>query len=73
MAGTNPEPACVIFDTVKGKGVSFAEDTYVWHSNTVNDEVVGNLNAAKAVRLLSDGPKPAWKPGGRPAAAPQRP
>jgi hypothetical protein len=24
---------------VKGKGVSFAEDTYVWHSNTVNDEV----------------------------------
>jgi hypothetical protein len=24
---------------VKGKGVSFAEDTYVWHSNTVSDEI----------------------------------
>jgi hypothetical protein len=32
------------------------------------------INAAvKAVRLLSDGPKPTWKPGGRPAPAPQRP
>ena len=26
--------------------------------------------AAKAARLLSDGPKPEWKPGGRPAARP---
>jgi len=24
---------------VKGKGVSWAEDTYVWHSNNVNDEI----------------------------------
>jgi transketolase len=36
----NPQkPSALIAHTVKGKGVSFAEDTYVWHSNTVNDEV----------------------------------
>ena len=33
------KPSALIAHTVKGKGVSFAEDTYVWHSNTVNDEV----------------------------------
>jgi transketolase len=32
-------PSALIAHTVKGKGVSFAEDTYVWHSNNVNDEV----------------------------------
>lgn len=32
------KPSALIAHTVKGKGVSFAEDTYVWHSNTVNDE-----------------------------------
>ena len=32
-------PTAVLAHTVKGKGVSFAEDTYVWHSNSVNDEV----------------------------------
>lgn len=31
-------PSALIAHTVKGKGVSFAEDTYVWHSNNVNDE-----------------------------------
>lgn len=36
----HPErPSAIIAHTVKGKGVSFAEDTYVWHSNVVNDEV----------------------------------
>lgn len=36
----NPDkPSALIAHTVKGKGVSFAEDTYVWHSNTVTDEV----------------------------------
>ena len=36
----NPrKPSAIVAHTVKGKGVSFAEDTYVWHSNTVNDEV----------------------------------
>jgi transketolase len=35
----HPErPSALIAHTVKGKGVSFAEDTYVWHSNSVNDE-----------------------------------
>jgi transketolase len=36
----NPQkPSAIIAHTVKGKGVSFAENTYVWHSNTVNDEI----------------------------------
>jgi transketolase len=35
----DPErPTALIAHTVKGKGVSFAENTYVWHSNNVNDE-----------------------------------
>lgn len=33
------KPSALIAHTVKGKGVSFAEDTYVWHSNTVSDEM----------------------------------
>ena len=32
-------PTALIAHTIKGRGVSFAEDTYVWHSNSVNDEV----------------------------------
>jgi transketolase len=32
-------PTAIIAHTVKGKGVSFAEDTYLWHSNSVNDEI----------------------------------
>jgi transketolase len=32
-------PTALIAHTVKGKGVSFAEDTYLWHSNNVNDDV----------------------------------
>ena len=31
-------PTALIAHTIKGKGVSFAEDTYLWHSNNVNDE-----------------------------------
>jgi transketolase len=33
------KPSALIAHTVKGKGVSFAEDTYVWHSNTIDDEI----------------------------------
>ena len=33
------KPVALIAHTVKGKGVSFAENTYLWHSNNVNDEV----------------------------------
>ena len=32
-------PALLIAHTVKGKGASFAEDTYLWHNNAVDDEV----------------------------------
>ena len=36
----NPQrPTALIAHTVKGKGVSFAEDTYLWHSNSVNDDI----------------------------------
>jgi transketolase len=31
-------PSAMMAHTIKGKGVSFAEDTYLWHSNNVNDE-----------------------------------
>ena len=30
-------PSVVVAHTVKGKGVSFAEDTHVWHHNAVDD------------------------------------
>ncbi len=33
------KPNALIAHTVKGKGVSFCEDTYVWHSNTVTQEI----------------------------------
>ena len=42
-------PTALIAHTVKGKGVSFAEDTYVWHSNSVNDEIL-----AKALAELEE-------------------
>lgn len=32
-------PTALIAHTVKGKGVSFAENTYLWHSNTVDDAI----------------------------------
>ena len=36
----HPErPSVVIAHTVKGKGVSFAENTYLWHSNSVDDDI----------------------------------
>ncbi len=36
----NPDrPSALVAHTVKGKGVSFAENTYLWHSNSVNDEI----------------------------------
>lgn len=33
------KPSLVIAHTVKGKGASFAEDTYLWHNNAVTDEI----------------------------------
>lgn len=32
-------PSAIVAHTVKGKGVSFAENTYLWHSNNVDDAV----------------------------------
>jgi len=42
-------PSAIIAHTVKGKGVSFAENTYLWHSNNVDDDV-----HAKAISELGD-------------------
>ena len=42
-------PSALIAHTTKGKGVSFAENTYLWHSNTVDDEI-----HAKALGELED-------------------
>jgi len=38
-------PSVIVAHTVKGKGVSFAEDTHLWHSNMVSDEVYGKALA----------------------------
>lgn len=42
-------PTALIAHTIKGKGVSFAENTYLWHSNNVNDEIY-----AKALAELGE-------------------
>jgi transketolase len=44
------KPSALIAHTVKGKGVSFTEDTYVWHSNTVSDEVLEKALAELGTR-----------------------
>jgi transketolase len=45
-------PSVIVAQTTKGKGVSFMEDTYLWHSALVNDEqkeqALAELNAAEA-------------------------
>ena len=38
-------PTALIAHTIKGKGVSFAENTYLWHSNNVNDEILARALA----------------------------
>lgn len=35
---TQDQPSLLIAHTVKGKGVSFAEDTHLWHQNVVDEE-----------------------------------
>ncbi|MBT4486863.1 MAG: transketolase [Rhodospirillaceae bacterium] len=44
------KPSMIIAHTVKGKGVSFAEDSFLWHNNLVTDEVY-----EKAMAELGDG------------------
>ena len=31
-------PSLMLAHTTKGKGVSFAEDTYLWHQNVIDEE-----------------------------------
>ena len=38
-------PSLLIAHTIKGKGVSFAEDTYLWHNNAVTDEILASALA----------------------------
>jgi transketolase len=33
------KPSLLLAHTVKGKGVSFAEDTYLWHHNMITEEI----------------------------------
>ena len=35
----NGKPTMIVAHTVKGKGTSFAEDSHLWHSNAVTDQV----------------------------------
>ena len=42
-------PTAIVAHTVKGKGVSFAENTYLWHSNNVNDEILARALAELGV------------------------
>ncbi|MBV9358156.1 MAG: transketolase [Chloroflexi bacterium] len=44
------KPSALVAHTVKGKGVSFAENTYVWHSNTVSDDVLEKALAELGTR-----------------------
>jgi len=36
--GDGSSPTCVIAHTVKGKGVSFMENDYTWHSKVLSPE-----------------------------------
>ena len=56
------QPTALIAHTVKGKGVSFAEDTYVWHSNSVNDEIYAKAMAELGARMNApDLAAPEWR------------
>jgi transketolase len=39
------KPNCLIANTVKGKGASWAEGNYLWHQNAVDDKVYANALA----------------------------
>jgi transketolase len=38
MSGTNDKPIAIIADTVKGKGISFIENTYKYHNFMLTKE-----------------------------------
>ncbi|KYG89221.1 transketolase [[Bacillus] sp. KCTC 13219] len=47
---TKQKPTVIIADTVKGKGISFMEGNYLWHSKVPSDEELANaLNELNAV------------------------
>ncbi len=48
------KPSMIIAHTVKGKGVSFAEDSYLWHNNAVTNEVYENALKELALDQLGD-------------------
>lgn len=37
--GDDTRPVCIVANTVKGKGVSYMEDDYRWHSQVITDEL----------------------------------
>ena len=47
---TKGKPTCIVMKTVKGKGVSYMENSVGWHGKAPNDEeyeiAMGELNAA---------------------------
>jgi len=59
---TKDKPHIVIADTVKGKGVSYIEGKYEWHSHSLSDEeyriALGELEAAE--RELEEQERVAW-------------
>ncbi len=59
---TKDKPHIVIADTVKGKGVSFIEGKYEWHSHSLSDEeyriALGELEAAE--RELEEQERATW-------------
>ncbi len=55
------KPLAIIADTVKGKGVSFAENQVQWHDNYLSDELyekawkeVGSDNEVKQIREMAE-------------------
>ena len=61
--GTKDQPHIVIADTIKGKGVSYIEGKYEWHSHSISDEEYGialsELDAAE--RELEEQEQAAWR------------
>jgi transketolase len=45
------EPCVILYNTHKGKGISFMEDNHKWHGSTVDDESYANGKAELLVTL----------------------
>ncbi|NJL73260.1 MAG: hypothetical protein HC888_17840 [Candidatus Competibacteraceae bacterium] len=56
MAGHPDDgPLAIIYRTTKGKGVSFMEDTHVWHGSPVTDEAYAKARPELESRLAELG------------------